>query len=331
MISTDRKMFEQGSAVSQRMIQYAKKYDELHIIVFRLSDAMVEAPTEVALSENCWVYSTQSKLKIFYPFDAIRLGKFIISRRQITNITCQDPFLTAMAGLSLKNQSHLPLEINIHTDIGSPYFVRTIGNKIRKAMALSYIPKADHIRVVSERIQKYLTEKLKIENSKIEVRPIPVDIERIKNLAVKIDLHQKYPQFRKIILMASRLEKEKNISLAIEAFFEIRKTLGDVGLIIVGEGSQKTLIQKQILKAGLKDSVILEPWADNETLISYYKTTDLFLSVSLYEGYGITFVESKAAGCPIVSTDVGVAREAGATIVGYNVKEIAEAIILKLK
>ena len=33
MISTDRKIFDKDSAVAQRQIEYAKKYEEVHIII----------------------------------------------------------------------------------------------------------------------------------------------------------------------------------------------------------------------------------------------------------------------------------------------------------
>ena len=35
----------------------------------------------------------------------------------------------------------------------------------------------------------------------------------------------------------------------------------------------------------------------------------MFLLTSNYEGYGRTIVEAMAAGCPVVMTDVGIARE----------------------
>ena len=41
---------------------------------------------------------------------------------------------------------------------------------------------------------------------------------------------------------------------------------------------------------------------------------DLVLAPSLYEGYGMVVVEALASGTPVISTDVGVAREAGAII-----------------
>lgn len=304
MISIDRSLFKEGTDVRIRQIEYAQKWDEVHIIVVSSRHA-----TEQSIAPNCWVYPTRSFFKIFYPLDLIRLGRFIISRRGITDITCQDPFFTALAGVSLKKQFDLPLELQVHTDIGSPYYTYRFSNKVRKALALSYLPKADHIRVVSERIRKYLIEKLKIEDSKIEVRPIHVDVEKIKEASIMKPLHGKYPQFNKIILMASRFEKEKNIGLAIDAFAEVVKKFPKTGLIIVGSGSLVSSLQSQISRLNLSNSVIIEPWISRYVLYSYYKTADLFLNTSMYEGYGMALVEAHAAGCQIVSTDVGVAPE----------------------
>ena len=39
------------------------------------------------------------------------------------------------------------------------------------------------------------------------------------------------------------------------------------------------------------------------------------LCPSKYEGYGLVIVEALAAGKPVISTDVGIAREAGAIVV----------------
>ncbi|HUD04018.1 MAG TPA: glycosyltransferase, partial [Candidatus Paceibacterota bacterium] len=38
-----------------------------------------------------------------------------------------------------------------------------------------------------------------------------------------------------------------------------------------------------------------------------YKTADIFLSTSLYEGYGMSMAEANVAECPIIATDAGIA------------------------
>ena len=349
MISTDRKIFEEGSAVRARQIEYAKEWGEVHIIIFNTRNSKHEIRdkseiinqkltpdsgqgSETVIAPNCWAYSTNSMFKLRYPFDAIKLGRFIIERRGITDITCQDSSLTAMAGLSLKKQSHLPVEIQIHEDIGSLRYAFNITNKIRRALALSYIPKADHIRVVSNRIKDFLVDTLKVDPAKVEVRPITVDTARAANAAIipGADLHKKYPQFEKIVLMATRLGPEKNVGLAVRAWARIVGGMPRAGLVVVGSGSQYADLLSLISDLSVADSVILEPWADQSTLFSYYKTADLFLNTSLFEGYGMTLVEAHAAGCPIVSTDVGVAREVGATIVGWDEEEVMKGVVAAL-
>ncbi|NQV88255.1 MAG: glycosyltransferase [Parcubacteria group bacterium] len=322
MISTDQKIFEEGSMVRERMKEYARYLSELHIIVF--GDRKFDSQT---ISQNCFAYSTRSKSKWFYPFDAIRIGRSIISDKNINNITCQDPFLTSMAGVSLKKRFLLPLEIQVHTDIGSPYFTYTFSNRIRKSMAFMYLPKANHVRVVSQRIRKFLIEnpRLKIADSKIEVRPIFVDTEQIKNASVTVDLHKKYSDFNRIVLIASRLEPEKNIKLSIEAWKKVVQEIPSAGLVIVGSGSEELKLKKLVDSLGINRSIVFESWQND--LSSYYKTADLLLLTSFYEGYGMTLVEAHTVGCRIVSTDVGIAKEIGANIVPLNSKKIAKKIV----
>lgn len=323
-ISTDRKIFENGSAVRARQIEYAKHCDEMHIIVFADKNFKEES-----IAPNCFVYPTRSKSHFLYPFDAIRLGRFVM-KRGITNITCQDSSFTAMVGVALKKSFNVPLEIQIHTDIGSPYFARSFGNRIRKAMALSYIRKADTIRVVSSRIKTFLTGKLGITENKITVRPIVVETEEIARAAITVDLHKKYPQFSKITLMASRITEEKNISMAIEAWKDIRSHKSDIGLVIVGSGPLLESLESKVAKLGLQEVVKFESWVNRETLFSYYKSADVFLNTSFFEGYGMTLVEAKAAGLKTISTDVGIADEVGVTITPYDPRALAEIVLKTL-
>jgi glycosyltransferase involved in cell wall biosynthesis len=282
MISNDPKILEEGSAVRARATEYAKHFDELHMLYV----------TGRSFSHS--------------PFAAVKAGEKILRERGFGPddlITVQDPFLTASAGARLKKRFGSRLEIQIHTDIGSPYYAKEkFTNKIRLWSARKNIPHADHIRVVSERIKRFLIDAkcLRVLADKIEVRPIFVDTEKIKNTPITADLRKKYPQFKKIILMASRLTHEKDIPTALRAFALVRERTPDSGLIIVGSGP---------LKFAPTKNVIFENWADQSTLFSYYKTADIFLSTSRYEGYGMSMVEAHAAGCPVVATDAGVAPQ----------------------
>jgi glycosyltransferase involved in cell wall biosynthesis len=99
---------------------------------------------------------------------------------------------------------------------------------------------------------------------------------------------------------------------------------------LFGNGSEKDKLKIKSKKLNLEKSIIFESWAKQEVLISYYKTANLFLSTSLFEGYGMTLIEAKTAGSPIVSTDIGIAKEIGAKIVEHEANSVAYGIIEKL-
>lgn len=296
MTSTDEKILEEGTTVRARMIEYGSLFEELHIIVFTIGKT-----PQIKISENVFVYPTNSISKLLYVTDAIKIGSPIIKdfRFSAKNsvITTQDPFETGLVGKKLSEKSGIPLHIQIHTDFYSPYFKNSLLNKIRIVISNQTLPKASAIRVVSERIKNSLPQNLQ---AKTSVLPIFADFKAIENTPISIDLRKKYPQFKKIILIASRLTKEKDIQTSIKAFSAILGDYPDTGLIIVGSGPE----EKNIKTSG---SIILLPWADYETLISYMKTCDVFLSTSLYEGYGLSMLEAHKAGAILVATNAGIA------------------------
>ena len=156
------------------------------------------------------------------------------------------------------------------------------------------------MRVVSKRIALSI-------NRAASVLPIYVDVEKFENTAPKFDLHKKYPLFKFIVLAASRLEKEKNISLALLALAEIVSAHKDIGMVIVGEGSEKEKLMNQSRSLGIEKNIVFEGWSSD--LSSYYKTADAFILTSNYEGYGLSLVEAAASSCPIITTDVGLVGE----------------------
>jgi glycosyltransferase involved in cell wall biosynthesis len=135
--------------------------------------------------------------------------------------------------------------------------------------------------------------------------PIYVDLDYYRNTSPKFNLHQRYPQFKFIALMVSRLTKEKDFPFALSVFSQVVKEYPKAGLIIVGDGPERHKIEQRAKQLDLYNHVILEGWQGD--LVSYYKTANLFLHTSRYEGFGMVLVEAAACGLPIVTSEVGVA------------------------
>lgn len=309
VIGTDRSIFEDGSQARQRVIDQGALFEELHVVIFAKRSANFRRER---ISQNTWIYPTNSSNKFRYIFDAAALGKkicrekFFIKGRDI--ISVQDPFECGWAGRSISSATSLPFQIQIHTDFLSPHFRKfSLLNRLRYFVAKRIIPNASCVRVVSKRIADSIQKSAIKLRRPADILPVFVDLERLEPKGDIFDLHRKYPQFDFIMLCVGRLSKEKNFSLAIEVLGAILKDRPNTGLFLVGDGPEKDRLTALARRIGLENKVVFIP--KQSDLYYYYKSADVFLLPSVYEGYGLVLVEAAMTGCPIVSADVGIAKE----------------------
>ena len=298
-IGSDRNLFKEGSPVRKRAIEYSTLANRYYAIVFSTADLGLKIER---ISQNAWIIPTNSKNRWHYIRDAIKIGRKFSG---IDVVSSQDPFECGFVGMRLAKFFKCTFQIQIHTDFISSHFKSGFLNRVRVFIAGMVIPRADIIRVVSARIKKSLN-RYKIK-AKVVILPIFVDVNYIKSKNPDFDLDEKFKGFSKIILVASRLEKEKDVALAIDAFNSVSQKNSEVALIIVGDGSERKKLEEKVRNFKLQEKVFFEGW--QEDIFSYYKTADIFLSTSLYEGYGMSLIEALASGVPVVTTDVGVAGD----------------------
>ncbi|MBU1046194.1 glycosyltransferase [Patescibacteria group bacterium] len=307
-ISIDRKVFEENSDVRQRLFDYGTLIDRLDVIILNKEN---EPFRKTKIGENVYLYPTNSRNSFFYIRDAIKVALKINSlikenETKIDLVTAQDAYETGVIAWLISQKLKTKLELQIHTDLFNKYFIKhSFANRIRTMIARFLLNKADHIRVVSKRIKNSLP--LEIQNKFITVIPIFSSTALVQVITPSFFLKEKYPQFKFIILMMSRLEEEKNIALAISAMKEVVRVFPKTGLVIVGSGSKRNSLRKLARRKGLEQNIIFNSWTDDP--ISYYKTADLFLSTSNYEGYGLSLVEAILSHCPILTTNVGIVGE----------------------
>ena len=105
-------------------------------------------------------------------------------------------------------------------------------------------------------------------------------------------------------LFVGRISKNKRIDNLIRTFYFLKKYEQNIKLYIVGgdwEGIKKEL-ENLVYKFKLEKNVFLVGEKRGKELLKYYKEAKFFVSASEYEGFGISVIESMAAGCiPIVN------------------------------
>lgn len=111
----------------------------------------------------------------------------------------------------------------------------------------------------------------------------------------------------KTIGVVSRLERIKGMDMVVPAFAEIYKHYPSMRLLIVGDGSQRDFMEKQVQNAGLPvESVQFVGRQGQDKLQSFYDQIDILLMPSRSEGFGLTAIEGMARGCvPVVSNTGG--------------------------
>jgi glycosyltransferase involved in cell wall biosynthesis len=300
-IGTDRKMFQEGSVALLRTEEYAKRIDEMHLVVFTLKK---ENHKELHLG-NLHIYPTNSRTQWLYMRDGIALGRKIAATLKTAVISTQDPFQTGYVGAQMKKEFKFPLQVQVHTDFLSRHFGGFL-NSVRKMIAAHVLKYADRVRVVSEPIETALEEKYPQLKGKIDILPIFVDVERIADAPALRDIKKDFPQWKFHIFMASRLSEEKRFDIALKTLKRVVEKYPYAGLVIAGSGDQKERIENLARKMGLEKHVALIGWQDDP--VAYYKTCNVFLLTSEFEGYGMTLVEAGAAGTMVVTTKVGIAK-----------------------
>jgi len=279
MLSIDHTILDTGSTANARLSDYRALVDELKVVL----------------------PPVPPRSRYYYLWDGYKECSQILRDWKGNRIvvTSQDGATNILA-LLLSMRFKFGLEVQIHTDIFSVYFRKeSFNNYLRLFGYWLGAKRARSIRVVSKRIARGLMKNWHVLGKKITILPIFVNKERWQESRAGVNLHREYPEFDRIILMASRITVEKNFPLALKAFALVRERYPNTGLVIVGDGPLRQEIKGQ--------NVVVRPWEDN--ISSLYRSSDIFLLASNYEGYGLTLIEAALSGTPIVTTDVGVVGE----------------------
>lgn len=114
----------------------------------------------------------------------------------------------------------------------------------------------------------------------------------------------------KVIGVVSRLESIKGMDLVVPAFAKIYASHPDLILLIIGDGSQRQLMEQQVQDAKLPISAVqFIGRQSQDKLQSYYDQIDILLMPSRSEGFGLTAIEGMARGCvPVVSNTGGLSE-----------------------
>lgn len=111
------------------------------------------------------------------------------------------------------------------------------------------------------------------------------------------------PEDALVVLCVARLVPVKNLPLYMEVARQVLACTDNVHFLLVGDGPLRGALEDLVRTNGLQSRIRFLGWRLD--MVDIYHASDLFLSTSDFEGFGLAIVEAMAAGKPVVTTSVG--------------------------
>ena len=106
-----------------------------------------------------------------------------------------------------------------------------------------------------------------------------------------------------MLLAVGRLVARKGYMTLLRAMPTILQENPNAKLVIVGRGHMKSSLEKNAKKLGVSDSIHIQSSLSFEELAQHFRSADLVVYPSYYEGQGLIPLESLASGTPVATVN----------------------------
>lgn len=172
-----------------------------------------------------------------------------------------------------------------------------------------------------------------LSGARLQVVPAGVDLSRFAPPARPAP-----PGRPPTLLFVGRLQPLKGPDVAVRTLAEVRRTVPDAQLRIVGgvsgTGDGTTgpaQLRTLAAELGVADAVTIEPAVPQPELTGVYHAADVLLAPSRSETFGLVALEAQASGLPVVAADVpglqATVRGGGVLVAGHDPADHAAAAV----
>ena len=297
-----------GVATSIKTLKDALEEQGHNVFIFTTTDPHIKKGTVEAnifrFSSVPFISFTDRRVAFRGFFEATKVAREV----KLDIVHTQTEFALGMIGKYVAHQLKIPAIHTYHTMYEDYLHYVLNGHLLRpyhvKQFTNAYLKNMDGVIAPSKRVEALL-KRYRV-NIPMRVIPTGVDINSLNKLeTVDVRKELDIPDDVPVLLTLSRVAEEKKIDRILNAMPEIIDEFPKTRLVIAGDGPDMEVLQEQVERLTLEDSVIFTGDIPHDDVGSYYKMADLFVSASDTETQGLTYIEALASGtrCVVYDTD----------------------------
>ena len=222
-------------------------------------------------------------------------------------VHAQCEFFTMIFAKKIAKHCQTPLILTSHTDFDS-YGVHFMKNQklwcwITRTFIPKLIKKADFIICPTNKNFDIL-KGYGVKND-MKIIPVGLDLEHLKQQLTEEERKTMRSSYgftddNIVVVSVCRLSEEKNVTESIDHFKSLYAKRPDCRMLIVGDGTTKTALEEKVEKLNLTDAIKFTGSIEMNDVWKFYKLGDIFISSSLSEIQGLTYIEALSTSLPII-------------------------------
>ena len=180
-----------------------------------------------------------------------------------------------------------------------------LRNIYRTLLFKTVVPRADRVVTISESSGRDIEQFLHIPEQRIDVIHLGVGdeyfVDETKEAARQYVATRLGVPNRYILYVGAIEHPNKNLVRLLQAYDQARKAMGvSYDLVFAGPKRYRPeIVMAEIERLGLQGCVHCPGYVPKEDLPYLYAGADIFVYVSLWEGFGLPVLEAMAAGTPV--------------------------------
>ncbi|TMF66437.1 MAG: glycosyltransferase family 4 protein [Chloroflexi bacterium] len=218
--------------------------------------------------------------------------------------------------LSLPARRRMPAVITIHDLaplIWPEHYLRLPYARLGHAWQYALARRADAIVAVSEATKGDVVERLGVPEERVTVitEAVDADFAPPSREAGRRLARERFGVPSRYVLYVGQFDPRKNVGGLLRAFARAADADRDLRLVVVGDlGKLASALRDALADPRVpRDRVIVTGYVDDATLAALYAGAECLLHAALLEGFGLTALESLAAGTPVVGYAGGAVAE----------------------